>query len=233
MSGAGARAPQGGRGPLRSRSRAVWSVVLLGGLVLATAAPTWVSSTVSTALESEVPVAVTGTAASPAVGAAALVVVAAGVALAIAGRVARWVALAVVALSGALAAASALGILLDPVPAATSGASSAEGVTDLTSPVAVSVWPWLTLVAGVLVVGAAVLAAAGAPGWGSTSGRHERVTPAVPQRSAAAGASPTGADGAGRGQARPRPAGDDGSDPHDPHDAWDALTRGTDPSEDR
>ncbi|MFC7877044.1 hypothetical protein ACFUVW_04490, partial [Isoptericola sp. NPDC057391] len=64
-----------GRGPLRARSRAVWSVVAVGGLTLATASPTWVSTTVSTALEPTVDVAVTGTTAAPAVGAAALVVV--------------------------------------------------------------------------------------------------------------------------------------------------------------
>ncbi|MCZ2264748.1 hypothetical protein, partial [Isoptericola sp. QY 916] len=41
----GARPP--GRGPLRARSRAVWSVVAVGGFTLATASPTWVSTTVT------------------------------------------------------------------------------------------------------------------------------------------------------------------------------------------
>lgn len=235
MNGGGG-APRG-RGPLRARTRAVWSVVLLGGLLLATAAPTWVSTTVSTALTARVPVEVAGTSASPAVGAAALVVVAAGVALAIAGRVARWVALVVVALAGALAAASALGLLLDPVPAATSGASAAEGVTDLTSPVAVSVWPWATAVLGALVVVAAVLVAVGGPGWATTSGRHERVMPATRQQAAAAD---HGSEHTDEGAVSAEPPGDGGVErrdedtaQHDPHDAWDALTRGTDPSEDR
>ncbi|MFB7797886.1 Trp biosynthesis-associated membrane protein [Isoptericola sp. NPDC056134] len=216
----GARPP--GRGPLRARSRAVWSVVAVGGLTLATASPTWVSTTVSTALEPTVDVAVTGTTAAPAVGAAALVVVAGGVALAIAGRVARWVALVVVALAGALATASAAAVLLDPLPAATSGASATAGVTDLTSPVAVAVWPWLTAVLGVAAVLVAALAAAGAPAWGATSGRHER-----------ADAEP-GADGTDP-RTGPAPSGDDPDGPgqHDPHDAWDALSRGTDPSADR
>jgi hypothetical protein len=213
-----ARTP--GRGPLRARARAVWSVVAVGGLTLATASPTWVSTTVSTALEPTVDVAVTGTTAAPAVGAAALVVVAGGVALAIAGRVARWVALVVVALAGALAAVSAAAVLLDPLPAATSGASQVAGVTDLTSPVAVAAWPWLTVALGAAAVVVAALAAAGAPAWGATSGRHERAD-AAPGADAP-GAGPTGARG-----------GTDVPGQHDPHDAWDALSRGTDPSADR
>jgi|GEM_PF-258531 len=215
-----------GRGPLRARSRAVWAVVAVGGLTLATASPTWLSTTVSTALEPTVEVAVTGTSAAPAVGAAALVVVAGGVALAIAGRVARWVALVVVALAGVLAAASAAAVLLDPVPAATSGASDAAGVTDLTSPVAVAVWPWLTVALGVAAVAVAVLAALGAPGWGGTSGRHERADAAAPSD----GGTSTGDAGPatdGPGEAPDAPG------QHDPHDAWDALSRGTDPSADR
>lgn len=218
--GDGGRPP--GRGPLRARSRAVWSVVAVGGLTLATASPTWVSTTVSTALQPTVDVAVTGTTAAPAVGAAALVVVAAGAALAIAGRVARWVALVVVALAGALAAASAVAVLLDPLPAATSGASATAGVTDLTSPVTVAVWPWLTVVLGAAAVLVAALAAAGAPAWGATSGRHERADAATDDRATGA---PEGAPSS--------PEASDAPGQHDPHDAWDALSRGTDPSADR
>ncbi|MEU2200257.1 Trp biosynthesis-associated membrane protein [Isoptericola sp. NPDC019482] len=226
MDDAGSSAHDGGRppgrGPLRARSRAVWAVVAVGGLTLATASPTWVSTTVSTALQPTVDVAVTGTTAAPAVGAAALVVVAGGVALAIAGRVARWVALVVVALAGVLAAASAAAVLLDPLPAATSGASATAGVTDLTSPVSVAVWPWLTVVLGVVAVLVAALAAAGAPAWGATSGRHERADgePAAGETHPGTGATSSGDDPDAPGQ-------------HDPHDAWDALSRGTDPSADR
>jgi len=215
-----------GRGPLRARSRAVWSVVAVGGLTLATASPTWVSTTVSTALAPTVDVAVQGTTAAPAVAAAALVVVAGGVALAIAGRVARWVALVVVALAGALATASAVAVLLDPVPAATSGASETAGVTDLTSPVAVAVWPWLTVALGALAVVVALLAAVGSPAWGATSGRHERASADPSSDDADARGGPDGAD--------PAPGADpDDAGQHDPHDAWDALSRGTDPSADR
>ncbi|WP_166847389.1 Trp biosynthesis-associated membrane protein [Isoptericola sp. BMS4] len=212
------------RGPLRARSRAVWAVVALGGLTLATAVPTWLTTTVSTALSASVPVEVTGTDAASAVGAAALVVVAGGVALAIAGRIARWVVAVVVALAGGLVTASAAGVLRDPVPAATAGASDAQGVTDLTSPVAVAVWPWLTAVLGVLIVVVAVLVVLGAPGWGATSGRHERAgAPAD-----GSGAAPRAGSGEDGGTADA-----DGTGRHDPHDAWDALTRGTDPSDER
>ncbi len=191
---------------LRSRSRAVWVLVALGGAALGAAVPTWVSTTVSTALEPEVAVEVAGTTAAPAVGAAGLVVVVAGLVLAIAGRVARWLALAVAALAGVLVTGSAAVVLADPVPAATAGAADAAGVTELTSTAALAPWPWLAAVLGVLVLAAAALAAAGAREWGATSGRHERT-----------GTTP---------DARPP------SEP-DAQDDWDALSRGTDPSVDR
>jgi uncharacterized membrane protein (TIGR02234 family) len=191
---------------LRSRGRAVGTLVALGAAALGATVPVWVRTTVSTALEPDVAVEVAGTTAAPAVSAAALVVVAAGLVLAIAGRIARWLALAVAALAGALVAASAVAVLADPVPTATAGAADAAGVTDLTSPVALTPWPWLAAAVGVLVVVAAVLAALGAPAWAATSGRHER------------------ADVAGEKPARTEP---------DAHDDWDALSRGTDPSADQ
>lgn len=189
---------------LRSRSRAVWALVALGGAALGTAVPTWVRTSVSTALEPEVTVEVAGTAAAPAVGAAALVVVAAGIVLAIAGRVVRWLALVVAALAGALVTGFAAAVLAEPVRAATAGAADAAGITELTSPAALTPWPWLAAAVGLLVVAAAALAAGGARAWGATTGRHERTAP----------------------PARPS------SEP-DAHDDWDALSRGTDPSADR
>jgi len=196
---------------VRTRSRAVWLLAALGGLSLAAAVPTWVSTTVATALEPQVAVAVAGTAAAPAVGAAALVVVAGGLVLAIAGRVTRWVALVFAAIGGGVVAASAVAVAVDPVPAATSGAADAAGVTDLTSPVVVAPWPWVVVALGALTVAVAALAIAASRSWTATSSRHERTT--VPRP--------------GTSEARDQPA------VPDSHDDWDALSRGTDPSADR
>jgi len=195
---------------VRSRGRAVVLLAALGALSLAAAAPTWLSTTVSTALEPEVAITVAGTTAAPAVSAAALVVVAAGLVLAIAGPVTRWVALVVAALSGVLVTVSAAAVIAEPVPAATAGAADAAGVTDLTSPVVVAPWPWVVVALGVLTVLVAVLAAVAARSWTATSSRHERTTTRRPASQAPA--DPPGADS---------------------HQDWDALSQGTDPSADR
>ncbi|WP_159794668.1 Trp biosynthesis-associated membrane protein [Puerhibacterium puerhi] len=214
-----------------TRAQATWAVVLLGGAALATAAPVWVRSQVATALDPHVAVTVTGTDAAPAIGAGALVLVAAGLALALGGRVARWVVLVVAAGAGVLVTASALTVATDPRPAAVAGASETAGVTDLTAPVSLAVWPWLTAAVGVLAVVVALLAAVASRGWSATSGRHERAgaTAGAPA-GAAAGSAPTGADAAEPAAADGEP-GDEGD--VDAHDAWDALTRGTDPTADR
>jgi hypothetical protein len=184
-----------------TRGRAAVLVIVLGALALATAGPTWVRAQTATALDPTVAVAVSGGTAAPAVNAAGLVLVAAGLALAIGGRVARMVVLVVVAAAGALITASAIAVATSPADVAAAGAAESAGVTDLTAPATVTVWPWLCAAVGVLVVLAAVLVGIAARGWTTSSGRHERTAPSP---------------GAGT--------------PVDAHDAWDAQTRGTDPT---
>ncbi|MCK0115793.1 tryptophan-associated transmembrane protein [Isoptericola sp. CG 20/1183] len=194
---------------IRSRSRAVVLLLVLGGAAFAVSAPVWLRTTVATALEPEVVVEVPGTTAAPAVSAAAFVVLAGALAATLAGRVARWVALAAVGLAGVTVAVGAAAVLRDVRAPAVSAAADAAGVTTLTSPVEVTPWPWLTVVVGVAVVAAAVLAALGSPSWSGGGTRHERA--------------PTGRDA---------PTGPVDRDP-DAQADWDALSRGTDPSADR
>jgi hypothetical protein len=213
-----------------TRTRTVLALLVLGGLTFGTGSPTWVTTTVATALEPEVAVAAAGTSAAPGVGAGALVLLAAGIACALTGRVARYVALAVAAAAGVLVVASTLVVVGDPTPAATAAASATSGVTDLTSPVVLTAWPWAALAVGALAVFVAVWGAVSARGWAATSGRHERadLDPTAGPAGAAAGTA-----------AAPRPASDTAAhdtdndtddDKIDPHDAWDALSRGDDPT---
>ncbi|MBD8077668.1 Trp biosynthesis-associated membrane protein [Cellulosimicrobium arenosum] len=184
-----------------SRRTAIWTLLLLGGATLAAAAPTWISTTGSTVLEPVVDVAVSGTTAAPGVGAAALVLVAAALALGLVGRVGRWVVLAVAAVSGVVVVATALGVVLDPVPAARSAVAEATNVTEPTSEVVVSAAPWVAVTLGVATVLVALWAAAGSRAWAGASTRHERPTNRAP--------APETTD----------------------HDTWDALTRGADPTD--
>jgi hypothetical protein len=221
-----------------TRTRTVLALLVLGALTFGTGSPTWLTSTVATALESEVAVAAAGTSAAPGVGAGALVLLAAGIACALTGRVARYVALVVAAAAGVLVVASTLVVVADPTPAATAAASATSGVTELTSPVTLTLWPWAALGTGVLAVVVAVWGAVAARGWAATSGRHERTDAAATGPRAGGGAVPaTGsttepteptAGPAGEPTAGSAPGADD--DQIDPHDAWDALSRGDDPT---
>ncbi|GIJ00459.1 tryptophan-associated transmembrane protein [Sediminihabitans luteus] len=157
-----------------TRRDALLSLLLLGGIALLLAVPTWLTSSGATAIDPEVDVVVTGTAAAPGVGAGALVLVASALALGLVGRVARWVVLAVAAVSGVVIGVSAAVVALDPVPTATSAAADATGVTDLTGPVDVAPWPWGVVVVAVLVLLVVVAAARTSGSWSRGSARHER-----------------------------------------------------------
>jgi hypothetical protein len=210
-----------------SRRTAIWVLLLLGGSTLATAVPTWLSTTGATALDPQVEVTVAGTSAAPGVSASALVLVAAALALGLVGRVGRWVVLAVAAASGVVATVSALGVALDPEPSARSAVADATGVTELTAPVDLTVAPWFAAALGVLTVLAVVWVAVGSRSWAGASTRHERATGGTaPAASAAAGT--TVPEGPSDPSGATEPASpDDLTD----HDAWDALSRGEDPTD--
>lgn len=208
-----------------TRTRTVLALLVLGALTFGTGSPTWVTTTVATALEPEVAVAAAGTSAAPGVGAGALVLLAAGIACALTGRVARYVALLVAAAAGVLVVVSTLVVVGDPTPAATAAASATSGVTELTSPVTLTAWPWAAVATGALAVVVAVWGAVAARSWTATSGRHERAD------AAASGSATTGTSA----DTTRTSADDDGTavgpdDEIDPHDAWDALSRGDDPT---
>jgi hypothetical protein len=217
-----------------TRTRTVLALLLLGGLTFGVGTPTWVTTTVATALEPEVAVAAAGTSAAPGVGAGALVLLAAGIACALTGRVARYVALVVAAAAGVLVVASTLVVIGDPTPAATAAASATSGVTELTSPVTLTAWPWAAIATGVLAVVVAVWGAIAARGWTATSGRHERADTSA--SGAATGTSVTTGTSSAGTTTRTSDDADDATavgpddDEIDPHDAWDALSRGDDPT---
>ncbi|KON73088.1 hypothetical protein M768_12715 [Cellulosimicrobium cellulans F16] len=209
-----------------SRRTAIWVLLLLGGATLATAVPTWLSTTGATALDPEVEVTVAGTSAAPGVSASALVLVAAALALGLVGRVGRWVVLAVAAASGVVATVSALGVALDPEPSARSAVADATGVTELTAPVDLTVAPWLAAALGVLTVLAVVWVAVGSRSWAGASTRHERASGATAPAAPAAGTA-VPEERPDRSRATEPPVPDDLTD----HDAWDALSRGEDPTD--
>ncbi|RHA37866.1 Trp biosynthesis-associated membrane protein [Cellulomonas rhizosphaerae] len=186
------------------RGRAAGVLLLLAALTGLVSLPTWFTTTAATALDPSVVVTASGADVAPAVPAAALVLLACAAAIALVGRVARWVVLAVVAGAGVLVVAAALQAIGDPW-----GSGLHQQVVDATSvgedrsPVTVSVWPYLAVGVGAVVVLVALWLARASRSWAGPSRRHEGTT-------------------AGTTQARP--------EVEDERTAWDALSRGDDPS---
>lgn len=237
--------------------RGRWVLVLLC-LALVTgvvAAPTWVTAGGTSVLTGTVAVHVPGTRAAPGLIGAALALAAAGVALALAGRVGRWLVVAVVLACGALVVWSAAGVLRNPEPAARQAVAAATGVDHVVAPVSLTAAPWLAAVAGVVVLCAGLVLARSSARWAGPSRRHELGSPVEGVASApsspapgtavddglgtvgAPGAGPSAADASGSGSTMSgtsafgaTTAGAAGADPTDERAAWDALSRGEDPT---
>lgn len=233
--------------------RGRWVLLLLGLALVtwATAAPTWVSAGGSSVLTGTVLVRVPGARAAPGMVGAALALAAAGAALALAGRVGRWVVVAVTVACGGLIAWSAVGLLADPVPAARQAVATATGVDHVIAPVRTTAAPWSALGVAVLVVGCGVLLARASSRWAGPSSRHERPVGAPEARLDtsvdAAAVTTEGPVVAEPGAAGPEPSpptehrrtvprkDGDGAEPGggeapDERAAWDALSRGEDPT---
>ncbi len=161
------------------RGRAIVVVLVTAGVVFAVAAPAWVRAVGSTALVAHVPVAISGTRASTAVGAASLVLLAAAGALSLVGRAGRWVVAVVVIAAGVLVAASALAVIVDPVPVATASVAEQTGAGALSGPVRLTVFPYLTAAVGVVVVAVGVFVVRVSGTW-ATSARHDVAAAVVP-----------------------------------------------------
>ena len=184
-----------------SRGQAVLTVLVVALAAGASAMGTWVRATGSSALSGAVALQVSGASAAPLVPAMALVLAAAGVAVALAGRIGRWVVVAVVGLGGLAVAAAGLSVVVDPVPRAVAAARAQTGVGAVTG-AAPTIGPWLAVVVGVVAVAVSGLLARASAHWVAPSRRHEVTPPSV-----ASGGPP-----------------DERAD-------WDALTRGADPSD--
>lgn len=208
MSGTLVPGPPGGEAR-SSRGRWALIVLVLAAAAGASSAAPWVHWWGRNAL-GDFSMTVSGASAAPVLPATALVVAAAGAALALAGRLGRWVVVGVVALGGLAFAVTAATVIVDPWNHARAAVASATGIDHAADSAEATVWPWVGVLVGVLVVVAAVGLARASSRWAAPSRRHE-VAPG-----AGASAAPEARTTA------PEP--DERSD-------WDALTHGTDPSE--
>jgi uncharacterized membrane protein (TIGR02234 family) len=150
---------------------------------------------------------VQGTKAATSVTALALVALAGGLAASIAGRIARWVASAIILLASAGIVAAAATVLADPLAAAQGSIAAATGITGGSAQVAVTALPALAVVTGILLALSALLIIPAGRYWKArTKYDTAKYGTAVPGGSAAA------------------------PGPVDEIDSWDRLSRGDDPT---
>ncbi|MEO9246252.1 Trp biosynthesis-associated membrane protein [Citricoccus nitrophenolicus] len=213
---------------LRRRTAVLWALAA-GAIILGTGAQTWIESAGLSGLATT-SVTTTGNQAAAVVPAMGLVGMAAGIALSMARRIGRWVSAVLMVLAGLMAGFSAVNAALDPASAAQAQVSEASGTTADAGSYAVTVWPWLTLVGGVLLLlcGLAVLVMG--RGW-VTSRRHESPVAAAATASGTTATTGAGAAaGTASGSAAGTAAGTEAGAELDEIDAWDELSRGQDPT---
>lgn len=215
--------------PMIARRTAVLLFLVFAVVAVGLANITWFTSAQQTVTEQQILVTVTGHQGAPAITATALVSIAAALFLALSGRVAHWVAIAVLALSGVLVAGSAIGLVLNPTSVLTSAVAEAIGVSTPVVQYGTKPWGYLTVAVGVVITVVAVLCALSVGRWPVATSKYERPTP-----TAKPGAAPQGQHGTGHGPG-PNPAtatvDSDSRDVLDERDAWDALSSGIDPTD--
>ncbi|MGM7667224.1 Trp biosynthesis-associated membrane protein [Microbacterium sp. A93] len=214
---------------LKRRTAVLWAIAA-GAIILGTGAQTWIQSTGVSGLATT-SVTTTGNQAAAVVPAMGLVGMAAGIALSMARRIGRWIAAVLLMLAGVAAGLSAVYAALDPAAAAQAQVSQASGTTADAGSYAVTVWPWLTLIGGVLLLLCGLTILVLGRGW-ATSRRHESpVAAGAVGLPTAPGVSTAPAGGPAAAGTEPGSAGGGEDDTDlDEIDAWDELSRGQDPT---
>jgi uncharacterized membrane protein (TIGR02234 family) len=200
----------------RIKSTLVLAILGASGIALLAWTQTWASVTLTADGPAQPALEVSGGIASPALTALALAGLALAGALTIAGVVIRVILGMLQVLLGVCVTVSAALAIVDPVGASAAAVTAATGIAGTESTRAavngatLTLWPFVALAAGVLMVLIGLAVAVTAKRWPGQTSRYEstRFEPA------------TGPGAPATGAARPRDAVDD----------WDGLTRGDDPT---
>ena len=157
------------------RPAGVVLLTLLAVLVLvASGSRTWVTGSTNDAVLGAARVSAKGSEVVPGLAGLALAAAAAAVAAATAGRVGRWLAVVALGLVSLGLAAELAGFVLSPGDALGRVAAKQLGRTgSLATHATLGAWPWVAVVATVLLLAAAGLAVLGARSWGGLGRRYE------------------------------------------------------------
>lgn len=159
------------------------TVLLVGALavilLVAANTRTWVSGSVTDAVLQGAHTEASGGKAAPALLAAALVGAAAVLATLTTGRIARWIAAVITLLAGVVTVVAVLVVVRNPVKTLADVATTMTGHTgDRKVTADLTLWPWIGLLGGVLLVLTGVLAIIGARTWSGLSSRYDAPTAA-------------------------------------------------------
>lgn len=192
------------------KSTLVLVIAALALAVFGTTTQTWLTvhldpTQLGQAVNSQDGLQVQGSKAATTVTALALVALAGGLAASIAGRIARWIIMALILLAAAGIVSAAAIVLADPLAAAQGSIAAATGITGSSVQVDATVFPALAVVAGSLLALCAVAIVPAGRYW-KTRTKYDTAAPGTAGGAAA-------------------PAG-----PADEIDSWDRLSRGDDPT---
>lgn len=160
---------------LTARNTALLGIVgaLLG---LWTATRTWITVDVESGTVQVPQIVVDGSTAAASVTAVCVAVLAGALALLIAGKVARYIIGVITVLAGAAVITAGVSVLTNPEAAAAGAVAEATGLSANAANYAVSVWPTLTVLAGLVIVFQAVLVLARSGSWKKSSKYDRKVS---------------------------------------------------------
>lgn len=205
----------------RSKSRTLLLVALSAIVLLIAWSQTWSTLSLASGVAGEASVPVSGQTMVPGLSALALTSLALIAALALAGRVFRFVLGAVQLLLGVVICITSGSVVADPITAAAPALISLTGIQDvpaiaaLVSNQALTAWPFVSIVAGVVTVLSGVVILSFSASWPQTGRKYAAATQPVNPSSASTAETSSAVDG-------------DSSDAR--IDAWDDLSRGGDPT---
>lgn len=148
---------------------------LAGALIgLWSATRTWVTVDVASSSVQIPQIVVDGATAAASVTAVCVVVLAGSLALLIAGKVARYIIAAICLLAGATVITAGTGALRDPQAVASTAVAEATGLAQNAGEYALTAWPAVAVIAGVLIVLQAVLVLVFAGRWPAKASKYDR-----------------------------------------------------------
>ncbi|UTM46959.1 Trp biosynthesis-associated membrane protein [Glutamicibacter mysorens] len=148
---------------------------LAGALIgLWSATRTWITVDVASSSVQIPQIVVDGATAAASVTAVCVVVLAGSLALLIAGKIARYIIAAICLLAGTTVITAGIGALRDPQAVASTAVAEATGLAQNAGEYALTAWPAVAVIAGVLIVLQAVLVLVFAGRWPAKASKYDR-----------------------------------------------------------